>query len=615
MAPVPQVLQRRFLCQKSDNKWRSVKQVSKSNFAESLSDIKTHIAESDFIAVSLQRTGSVSSPWHRALPFDTPDTAYSKSKHSAERFQLLQFAVCPFSITARDTLLVHPYNFNLFPRDELKIGMPSYSFSCQTSYLTTMAQQGFDFNACIYDGISYLSRAQESAARVRIGNPTPIPDVVKSSSNPTVADSVFIERIKSRIKYWRNACKDSSAKTDEALVRSLRKLILGTEEYGTRPCMNIDVCTERQVQLLLEMLEEFSDDLVPLIIPAKGGATQVVRVILTSSKEDKVLFQKELQNLEEEQNKKVRGFREVIDLISASQKPVVSQNSLNDFTFIHSKFLAPLPPNFDEFMCTLRMVFPLVLDIRQLMKEIGPLRKVTNMPTAISYLKDHFFAPIDMEIPHEDIVNEGKIHGHNVLSISHLFAKLCSILKIAPIQSDNKNSVLALEKYASILNPCSLSPQESTDGDINVWTNNTRKVNCEHLVFLWGFKRGMTAGMLKSLLQGSHDVFSQEFDVRFVDRSCAIVVFWKPGHSETFLDVINSKEIFGPIGEMVSEGLRAACYGTYKKVCRLGILEADLAKSLDKALEEPDRLWPSDSETNPSEVYWCSDSIINFDDL
>ena len=119
MAPVPQVLQRRFLCQKSDNKWRSVKQVSKSNFAESLSDIKTHIAESDFIAVSLQRTGSVSSPWHRALPFDTPDTAYSKSKHSAERFQLLQFAVCPFSITARDTLLVHPsvlthYLFSLF---------------------------------------------------------------------------------------------------------------------------------------------------------------------------------------------------------------------------------------------------------------------------------------------------------------------------------------------------------------------------------------------------------------------------------------------------------------------------------------------------------------------
>lgn len=39
------------------------------------------------------------------------------------------------------------------------------------------------------------------------------------------------------------------------------------------------------------MLEEFSDDLVPSIIPAKGGTIQAVRVILTSSKEDKVLLQ------------------------------------------------------------------------------------------------------------------------------------------------------------------------------------------------------------------------------------------------------------------------------------------------------------------------------------
>jgi len=74
-----------------------------------------------------------------------------------------------------------------------------------------------------------------------------------------------------------------------------------------------------------------------------------------------------------------------------------------DFTFIHSKFITPLPPNVDEFMCSLRMVFPLVLDVQQLMKEIGPLRKVTNIPTAISYLKDHFFAPIDMETLHQGL--------------------------------------------------------------------------------------------------------------------------------------------------------------------------------------------------------------------
>lgn len=495
------------------------------------------------------------------------------------------------------------------------MGMPSYSFSCQTSYLTSMARDGFDFNACIYDGISYLSRAQEPAARLQMSNPMPITHVVKSSSTPSVADSVFIERIKSRVKNWRNACKDSSANKDESLLRSLRKLVLGNEEYGSRPCMNIDVCSERQVQLVLEMLEEFSDDLVPSIIPAKGGTIQAVRVILTSSKEDKVLLQNEFQNLQEEQTKKVRGFREVIDLISASERPLVSHNSLNDFTFIHSKFLTPLPPNVDEFMCSLHLVFPHVLDVQQLMKEIGPLRKVTNIPTAISYLKDHFFAPIDVETLHQDTVNEGKIHGHNVLHLAHLFAKLCSILRIAPTESDNKNLVPALEKYVNILNPCSMSPQESTDGDVSIWTNNTRKVSCEHLVFLWGFKRTMTAGILKSLLQGSHDVFSEEFDVRLVDKSCAIVVFWKPGLSETFLNVMNSEEICGSLREMVSEGLRAARYTTYKKVCRLGIWEADLAESLEKAVEEPDCLRKTDSETNPLEVLWFSDLVINLDDL
>lgn len=39
----------------------------------------------------------------------------------------------------------------------------------------------------------------------------------------------------------------------DALLSSLRKLVMGTEIYGSRPCMNIDVCSERQVQLALEV--------------------------------------------------------------------------------------------------------------------------------------------------------------------------------------------------------------------------------------------------------------------------------------------------------------------------------------------------------------------------
>lgn len=174
-----------------------------------------------------------------------------------------------------------------------------------------MAQEGFDFNACIYDGISYLSKSQESAAVDRIGNASPISCTVQIPSGYTVADSVFAERIKSRVKNWITACKDTNKKPEDALISSLRKIVSGDEVYGSRPCLSIDVCSERQVRLVMETLKNFVD-VIPLLNPAKGGAIRPVRVVLTSSEEDSILLQKELQNEEKEHNKRLRGFREIL---------------------------------------------------------------------------------------------------------------------------------------------------------------------------------------------------------------------------------------------------------------------------------------------------------------
>lgn len=70
-----------------------------------------------------------------------------------------------------------------------------------------------------------------------------------------------------------------------------------------------------------------------------------------------------------------------------------------DCTFIHSKFIAPLPPEVKEFTKSLRTVFPHVIDVNQMMKKIGSFKKLTSIPAALSHLKHHFFAPVDMEIP------------------------------------------------------------------------------------------------------------------------------------------------------------------------------------------------------------------------
>lgn len=214
-------------------------------------------------------------------------------------------------------------------------------------------------------------------------------------------------------------------------------------------------------------------------------------------------------------------------------------------------------------------------------------------------------------------VNKGEIHGINALRLSYLFTKLCSILKISPVVTESGNKHLApeLEDFTNVFHPFSANIQEACNDDVGVWTNNTRKVSCEHLVFLWGFKFGMTAGMLKSVLGTSHDIFSGDFDVKLVDKSCAIVVFWQPGLSKDFLDVMNSEEISGGLKELVADGTRVSCYETYRTMCRLGLWEMDLAESLERALESSRRDTEIDSGRKSSEIHWCNDNVINLDDL
>ncbi|XP_028769705.1 poly(A)-specific ribonuclease PARN-like [Neltuma alba] len=601
------LLQRRLLCTNVHKKWK-VKQVTKTNFQESLKELETHVSNSDFVAVSMEKTGSFSASWHRVLPFDTVEIAYCKARHSAERFQLLQFAVCPFSIADSNKFIANPYNFLLFPRDELRTGMPSYNFSCQTSYLTSMAREGFDFNACIYDGVSYLSRVQESKAKMQIGNYMPCPNVNNSSSTSTTADTVFVERIKSRIKYWIKSCEKCGKSTskDDALLASLRKIVMGSEMFGSRHCLTIDVCSDRQVQLILEMLVNFPN-VVPLLVPGKGNTALAICLVLMKSEEDKDLFERERQKLEEEENKKLRGFREVIELISASQKPVLFHKCLDDCAFIHSKFIAPLPSEVNEFINSFRSVFSHVIDVNHMTKKFEAVRNMTSISAALLYLKNHFFATVDVEIPDQATTNEGKNDGLDALRICYLFMKICSILKISPCvtESGNKHLAAELQDFTNVFHPWTADSRELADESISIWANNTRKVNSEQLVFLWGVQFRITASMLKNLLQESHGIFSREFDVKLVDKDCAIVVFWEPGLSKAFINAMSSEQISGLLRELVSNGLRVASYDTYRTVCRLGLWEARLSESLDGALEK------SDGEF--SSICCHNDNVMNLD--
>lgn len=581
----------------------SAKQVTRQNFAEAVLELRAHLEACDYVAVAAQKTGAPTG-WRRALPVDTAETAYLKAKLAAESFQPLQIAVCPFRQrnSYPSTLVAYPYNFHLFPRDELQLGMPSYSFSCQPCYLSTIANDGFDFNMCIYDGISYLSRVQESLAREKIFTR---PHQLLSSPNTSVADSVFMNRIKSRIVNWRKRYADPSKKHDGSLVSSLSRLILGAETYGSRPSMSIDVCSDRQVQLVLEAVNHISDDLVSLV-PHKAGVGRAVRVIFTNSKEDKNLLLMDIQKLEDEQNFKFRGFREVIDLLSSSQKPIISYSCLNDLTMLHTKFIAPLPPNMHEFMCSLKMVFPNVVDISHLWRQIGPLRKAKNIQAALSYLQRQYFVPIEIEIPQQDGTSSITKNEQNVLRITKLFAKLSNLLKISPeCQLQSREQCTAVEEYCNIFYP-SCVVGGSDDANFAFESDTTETVSTDNIIFLWGF-REKSVKELKSYLIGLHQAFSEDFEVKLLDKTCSALIFRDSNTAMQLLKEIGSE---GPsLNRFFSEGLKAAGFEVYKKVCRLGLWDSDLAEVLEDVSSELGV--PTLPECSTSQIYWNSEFMLD----
>nr|GMD67023.1 poly(A)-specific ribonuclease PARN-like [Ipomoea batatas] len=135
-----------------------------------------------------------------------------------------------------------------------------------------------------------------------------------------------------------------------------------------------------------------------------------------------------------------------------------------------------------------------------------------------------------------------KSHGHNVLKISELFAKVCSILKVDPKAPEaiehrsNASSSRMLCKYFACLS--------DNEEDVRVRAKAVKEL----AVKMWSSCGGSRVGFPLDSSLGALD-------------SCSLK-------------------------EMVSEGIRAASYDAYVKVCKLGLWKANLADSLELALEE-----------------------------
>lgn len=196
-----------------------------------------------------------------------------------------------------------------------------------------------------------------------------------------------------------------------------------------------------------------------------------------------------------------------------------------------------------------------------------------------------------------------------------MFAILRTLLKLFPNGIAKEQYIETIEDYLNILYPSHTRIQESDEEDLSFIMENGRAISTNDLIFLWGYGH-LTAKELKHSLQEAHDVFKEDFELQFMDKSCAVILFYRAESAQVLLELMASRMFYSDgLSKMKSEGLKAAGYQCYKKVCRLGLWDTNLSDSLENVMSDPANGISTFSEKDASEVRWTSEYAIDLSDL
>ncbi|XP_072979319.1 poly(A)-specific ribonuclease PARN isoform X1 [Typha angustifolia] len=609
----------------------AVRKVTRSNFEPALDNLRVLVREADFVAIDLEMTGVTSAPWRDAFEFDRSDVRYLKVKDSAEKFAVVQFGVCPFRWDAsKVSFVAHPHNFYIFPRKELPIDGPSYDFLCQTTSIDFLAKYQFDFNACIHEGISYLSSAQEEDALGKLSSAykdelaSSLQSLEEHGDIPIVssADLLFTERMKARFNEWRDGIFRNPSEGYH-LEENLKcnKFQFQTVFFKMRPAVLLDGFSSHQLKLIRLVLRKHFRDLVYVRTLGEDDTWQK-RVVYTDTNEDKASLMKEVkEGLLRSTNSRVRsavGFRHVIDLLVSEQKLIVGHNCFLDIAHIYSKFIGPLPSSIEEFVLAVHDKFPHIIDTKHLMNSSHAVqylmkKRSKSLSSAFSLLcpmvssasqnlASNLYVKVEVQTDESgsSCFNSGAKHeaGYDAFMTGCVFAQMCSHLSIkfellSPPANLPEND--KIQKYINLLYP---SWNSGTVIDLSTGTEKPepaykRKyltVVFQNIALVWGFPSKLKP---KDLRECVCNVFGPDSvtSIFFLDSSAALIQFSKEEFVDDFLllkDILERNDdpisVLHPLSVLLEGGnTRAANYDTYRDICSASmskILFAEQAEAI-----------------------------------
>ncbi|KAL7592306.1 hypothetical protein Lser_V15G35577 [Lactuca serriola] len=616
----------------------AIKNVTKSNFDSSLSDLRRHVRDSDFVSIDLEMTGVTSAPWRESFEFDRYDVRYLKVKDSAEKFAVVQFGVCTFRWDpTKQSFIAHPHNFYIFPRQEVGGDARSYEFLCQTSSIDFLAKYQFDFNVCVKEGISYLSRELEDEARSQLhsAHEDELPEspcamkAIKDVPLVRMADILFVERMKNKLNEWhddllqvRNGGSSRIVKDSNASIDQFETIF-----FRMRPAIKLNGFTSRQLRLIKSIVEKSFKDLAYIRVNGDSCSQQII--VYIDSRRDLELLMKEVkESLCKESEMKIGaaiGFRHVIDLLSSEQKLIVGHNCFLDIAHVCRKFLGPLPSNLEEYVTLVHKNFPYIIDTKILLNASNILqlkmkKSSTSLPKAFAIICPHIASAsglahtssVAVEVQVDDMRssnwNSGAKHeaGYDAFMTGCIFAQSCKHLDIDFTNSHSSN--LNLIKQNKLHNYINLLYLSWSSGDIvNLNTAQTTtessvfkiqqpKIPFQNIALIWGFSSKLKARAIKEILCKVFGLTSVT-SVYHLDKTAVFVQFSNPELVSEFLEMKSSLEkkkndaiyVFHPLSELLEGGHTcAASYEAYKQICGSPVskvLFADQAEAVGVKVE------------------------------
>eukprot|EP00929_Paragymnodinium_shiwhaense_P048176 TRINITY_DN24399_c0_g1_i1.p1 TRINITY_DN24399_c0_g1~~TRINITY_DN24399_c0_g1_i1.p1 ORF type:complete len:625 (-),score=105.37 TRINITY_DN24399_c0_g1_i1:101-1975(-) len=345
--------------------------LGRSTFMDRLPEVEATIARSAFIALDFEFSGLALTKADEAHMMDTFETRYAKLKRSVESFVPLQLGICCFEKTAPgapsasetskaegSTLCATAYSVHCF-NGTLK---GSRLWTCQPDSLHFLSQNGFDFNTCFSQGVSYLTRSEEKQR--------------------AEANAAYFARIAEREEDAESDIKLTKA-WDIELVDKLKAIVTSDlmqtpmDDASLPKHVVLEPLSGYQRRLAYQELQKLCPNGCLIVskqeadnTDLKGCPKQRCRVTRYASREATVKAKTaETDALKEAAASKLKGevgIRQLLEAIIQHRVPTVLHNGAFDIMHLISSFIDPLPASVHTFAEFVHGLFPVLLDTKQL---------------------------------------------------------------------------------------------------------------------------------------------------------------------------------------------------------------------------------------------------------